>query len=104
MKNLLSLLLVFSGLIGVSQQCVRSADITATDVQINGMASLVHEGESLIVRLSSDFQTEAGPDLDVYLSDEPNPVATGVRLDRLMSFKGEQDYIVPSNISINDFK
>jgi len=104
MKNLLSLFLVFSGLMGVSQQCVRSADITATDVQISGMASLVHDGESLIVRLSSDFQTEAGPDLDVYLSDEPNPVVTGVRLDRLMSFTGAQDYIVPSNISINDFK
>jgi hypothetical protein len=65
--------------------------------------SFVFRGDSLVVVLSPNFKTESGPDLGVYLSDDPNPILTGILLNPLEKFSGSQVYDVPSNISLNDF-
>jgi len=104
MRVIFSVVLVFAALLSNAQECVRSGSLVETDVSITGTASLIYRGDSMVVSLSSDFLSDAGPDLDVYLSDDPNPVATGVRLEALRSLSGAQVYDVPSNINIDDFK
>lgn len=105
MKSLLGIFLVFVSLSSFAQdECVRTASVEATDVTIGGTASLIHRGDSLVVLLGSDFSTDSGPDLDVYLSNEPNPVATGIRLEALQSFSGEQVYEVSSAVNIEDYR
>lgn len=103
MKVIFSAVLLLTALFLNAQECVRAGALVQTDVNVKGTASLIHRGDSLIVSLSSNFNSDAGPDLDVYLSDEPNPVATGIRLEALQSLSGSQMYDVPSNIKIEDF-
>lgn len=106
MKKLLGALFIFISFNSFAQgpECVRLGSVQATDVTIRGTASLVHRGDSLVVILESDFATEPGPDLDVYLSNEPNPVATGIRLEALKAVLGEQVYDVSSAINIEDYR
>lgn len=103
MRIILSAVFLMASLFSKGQECVRSGAIVQTDVMISGTASLIHRGDSLVVKLSSDFISDSGPDLDVYLSNEPNPVATGVRLDALQSLSGEQFYDVPNQVNISDY-
>lgn len=86
------------------QACIRTGELVQTDVSLSGDVTLKFEGDSLVIQFASNFVTDAGPDLDVYLSNEPNPVATGIKIDPLKSFSGSQEYLVPSNIHIDDFK
>lgn len=103
MKSILVGVLVFFSSVVYSQDCARTGSLIQTDVELSGDVSFVYRGDSLVVVLSSNFTTESGPDLDVYLSDEPNPVLTGILLDPLENLSGAQVYDVPSNISLNDF-
>lgn len=86
-----------------SQVCTRLGTLVATDVVLSGNVLLKLEGDSLVIQLLN-FSTEPGPDLDVYLSNEPNPVATGIKIDALKSFTGDQEYLVSPSVGIDDYK
>ena len=74
---------------------------------IDGSASLIDSSGTLYLTLSSDFYTEAGPDLFLYLSvnDEAPTVAgnTNVEVALMTSNSGAQAYQVPGNYGISDF-
>lgn len=105
MKRLFFALSILTSLTAFSQdECQRNGAIQATDVTIGGTASLIYRGDSLVVVLGSDFATESGPDLDVYLSNEPNPVSTGIKLSALGGFFGKQAYEVSPAVNIEDYR
>ena len=68
-------------------------------------------GKSYLV-LHSNFKTSKGPDLKLFLTKKSaNSIGKseavekhGVLLGELKSYKGEQKYLIPSNLSISDFK
>lgn len=104
MKNSILGFLLFTATIAANAQvCERTGTLVKTDVNLSGNVLLKFEGDSLVIQLLN-FSTESGPDLDVYLSNEPNPVATGIKIDALKSFTGDQEYLVSSSVGIDDYK
>lgn len=104
MKQLLIGILFLGSIQSNAQTCTRTGNLVQTDVSIVGTVNLIQTGTSITIELESDFLSDSGPDLDVYLSNEPNPVATGIRIDALTSLSGTQSYDVPSGININDYQ
>jgi len=104
MKKLLIGILFLGAFQTNAQTCTRTGSLQETDVSIVGTVKLVQNGNTITVELGSDFLSDSGPDLDVYLSEEPNPVATGIRLDALISLSGAQAYDVPTGVNINDYQ
>ena len=68
-------------------------------------------GKSYLV-LHSDFKTSKGPDLKLFLTKKDATSLSkkdavqkhGVLLGNLKSIKGKQKYLIPSHISLSDFK
>ena len=71
----------------------------------------VENGNSYLV-LHSDFKTSKGPDLKLFLikkeastlSKKDEVQKHGFFLGKLKSLKGEQKYLIPTNISLSNFK
>lgn len=103
MKYLAVAFLALTAQFGFSQTCTRTGSFQETDVSIVGTAQLVQNGNVLTIEIGSDFQSDSGPDLDVYLSNESNPTASGMRLEALLSLSGAQSYVVPNGINISDY-
>lgn len=78
---------------------------------LKGTATIeTHEGQNRLV-FSDDFKTKDGPDLKIYLSKTPLSALSaqdinqnGTRLSVLKSNKGAQNYIIPENINLDDYK
>jgi len=72
--------------------------------QVSGTATLEEqEGGGLSLSLNSNFRTQNGPGLYVYLSNSPTSVSGGQELGRLQRASGQQTYTVPSGINLNRF-
>ncbi len=67
-----------------------------------GTAILQVEGTRATLRFGSDFQTQSGPGLFVYLSPNENNVTGGVNLGGLQSTSGEQSYAIPESVNTAD--
>jgi len=67
-----------------------------------GTAVLEVEGTQATLRFESDFQTQSGPGLFVYLSPNENNVTGGINLGGLQSTSGEQSYAVPEAVNTAD--
>jgi hypothetical protein len=68
-----------------------------------GTASIVRDGERLVVTLT-DFETDPGPDLRVYLvPGDGTDVNGSVDLGALKGNKGNQQYEVPAGTDVEQF-
>ena len=70
---------------------------------VTGTATLDNSGSTAVLTFDSDFQTQYGPGLYVYLSPNANNVNGGVDLGKIKSTSGEQSYNIPSNVNPDDF-
>jgi hypothetical protein len=103
MKRLILSLALLGGLSVQGQVCTRTGSFVGTDVSVVGTADLVQTGSTISIELGSDFVSDAGPDLDVYLSEESHPLATGIKLEALTNLSGAQSYSVPNGVLITDY-
>lgn len=74
-----------------------------------GSITVVEENNQLYLDIASNFKTVRGPDVNVLLhSAETVPVAINeadyVSIAPLDSFSGEQRYLIPADINLEDFK
>lgn len=75
-----------------------------TSYRISGTAILEQvEGGGLQIRFGENFSSSNGPDLYVYLSTESKVNATSLQVAQLQATAGAQTYVVPGNVSMNDF-
>lgn len=103
MKQLILSLALLGGISAQSQVCTRTGSFVGTDVSVVGTADLVQTGSTISIELGTDFVSDSGPDLDVYLSEESHPLATGIKLEALTSLSGAQSYSVPNGVLITDY-
>lgn len=105
-STLLFTLILLCGINGFSQECSREGAFTdGPDYPVKGKATLISApGKNLLLKFSSDFSTETGPDLDVYLSNTPKPEAGSKKIEALKSISGAQEYELPADIKLEDYK
>ena len=78
---------------------------------INGGWSIEKQGEQHVIKFSDDFKTKGGPDLKVFLSPQTIESVTGrtatndsIMVSVLQQTSGAQEYVLPANIDISQFK
>ena len=98
-----SILLLIAGmafsLVGWAQS--KSVDFQSTDINTSGQAQLKTEGGEQTIELSSDFQTQEGPNLHVYLATDTT-AKDFTDLGALKSLSGKQSYEVPADASVEE--
>jgi len=92
-----------------SVTCVRTAVLQDGGYEVEGTAFLEQLSDnSLQLRLSDDFFTERGPDVQIYLSDDSTSIAGGTMIvdigpgDGISHFNGALTVPVPDNVGIDD--
>ena len=78
---------------------------------IKGGWEILEKNGKSIIKFTDNFQTKGGPDLKIFLSKRDITSATGknatsnsILLSALKSNSGAQEYVVPSNIDLNDYQ
>jgi len=81
------------------------------DYKINGEWSLEKRGNQHVITVNDKFKTKKGPDLKVFLSPQTIDPANGknatngaVLIAELKKNNGSQEYVLPENFDISDFK
>lgn len=89
----------------------QSGSFEKSTFKIKGDWKIVEENGQTIFRLSDSFKTKNGPDLKLFLSPKSVDNVTGktatqnaVKLSVLRSNSGSQDYIIPADIDLSQFK
>jgi len=70
---------------------------------VSGTATLQLSADGNTLLLGSDFSSQNGPGLFVYLSPNANNVTGGVNLGSLKSASGSQTYEIPDSVDPSDF-
>ncbi|MFT6716078.1 MAG: hypothetical protein ACJA0Q_000707 [Saprospiraceae bacterium] len=88
-----------------AENCNRTGSfIGAGDVDVKGAVTLeIQTDGSIKLILSSDFVSDSGPDLDIYIGNTMRVDAFSVRLDALGSLAGSQTYTLPWAIKLTDY-
>jgi len=78
--------------------------------KIKGAWEITNRDGQTIIKFKDGFKTKGGPDLKVFLSKKDiadvtgtNATKDGIFISRLKSKKGDQEYVLPENIDINDY-
>lgn len=78
--------------------------------QINGAWEIENRDGQTVIKFKDGFKTKGGPDLKVFLSKKDikdvngkNATSHGVFISKLKNKKGDQEYVLPANIDINDY-
>ena len=83
---------------------VRMGSFTGVNgYSVQGTGTLISTADSAVLRFESDFQTQNGPGLYVYLSPNANNVNGGINLGELKATAGEQSYTLPASANPEDF-
>ncbi len=97
-------------LMGQAVDCVRTAILSNGAYEMEGTAYLERsDDESFSLRLGSDFLTQSGPDVQIFLSNDSTSTAGGIMLadigttDGLSHFSGEISFIINDKISISQY-
>ena len=69
-----------------------------TGHSVSGSFKLEMDGPNLVLTLNSDFNTQTGPGLYVYLSNMSENVSGGSELGELQAPTGMQQYTVPAGV------
>ena len=88
-----------------AQTCSREGTfVGAGDVDVKGQVTLEEQADgSIQLILSSDFFSDPGPDLDLYLGNSMRVNSSSLRLEPLKSESGSQTYLLPSGLTINQY-
>ena len=70
---------------------------------VEGTATLERSADEAAIAFGSDFNSQNGPGLYVYLSPNANNVNGGVNLGKLKATSGAQSYPIPANFDPEDF-
>ncbi len=91
-------------LIEVISESGRSGTFTGLNgYSVNGMTNLSGSTGNAQLQLGSNFVSQSGPGLRVYLAVNGNNVSGGLDLGALMSSSGAQIYDLPVNANPNDY-
>lgn len=78
--------------------------------KIKGAWEIANRDGQTIIKFKDGFKTKGGPDLKVFLSKKDiadvtgkNATSEGIFISKLKSKKGDQEYVLPENIDINDY-
>ena len=89
---------------------IASGTWTTKGYAINGGWKIVARDDKKIIIFDEHFKTKKGPDLKVYLSRKSikdigggDVIQSSVKIGRLNSHKGAQEYEIPNNVNLNDF-
>ena len=95
----------------VAADTIDNGSWTKKQYKIKGGWEIVQSGGETVIRFNNKFKTKGGPDLKVFLSKKSisdvngkNAVEDSVMVSVLKSNKGTQDYVLPADIDLNDFK
>ena len=78
-----------------------SVDFSGTDIETRGQVQLTANGSQRTVELSSDFQTQEGPNLHVYLATDTT-ATDFTDLGALTSLSGKQSYEIPEEVKVEE--
>ncbi|MEL6696577.1 MAG: DM13 domain-containing protein [Bacteroidota bacterium] len=95
--------LPFSLMVGVDSFTRTGTFMGANGYNVQGTATLLRVADSATVSFGSDFRTQNGPGLFVYLSPNADNVSGGVNLGQIKTTTGEQSYALPPNANPEDF-
>ncbi len=70
---------------------------------VEGTAILERSADQAMVMFDSDFRSQSGPGLYVYLSPNATNVEGGINLGSLQATSGTQNYRIPDNVNPDDF-
>jgi hypothetical protein len=90
-------------------EAVKGGNFTSVEHPTQGKVSIVEENGTRYLELSSDFQTDEGPDLKVILHNA-NSVDLKVKegdylsLGALQQFNGTQRYAIPDDVDLEEYK
>ena len=116
MKNLVVLVsFLVAGITSLSAQSIYSGKWESDSffITFEGSWKIEKEGDKTYVVMGDDFDTKKAPDLKIYLSklnfkeisaDNASDANTSVFVAQLTSYEGAKKYLVPSNITISDYK
>ena len=101
----ITFLLIFVSFFCQAQNCVREGEFFgAVDVAVSGGATIeIQENGILKLTLDSNFRSDIGPDLDIYMGSQERVDDFSIKVEARASLKGRQSYDVFSKISMNDF-
>jgi hypothetical protein len=84
---------------------------TKKSFSIKGGWSIVEQNGSRVLTLDQRFKTRKAPDLKIFLSKKPlselngdNATTESVLISPLKSNKGAQQYVLPANVDISQYK
>lgn len=88
-----------------AENCHRTGTfVGAGDVDVKGSVTLeVQNGGFINLILSSDFVSDAGPDLDIYIGNTERIDGFSIKLEALTSLNGSQTYTLSSGINLGDY-
>ena len=78
-----------------------SVDFSGTDIETRGQVQLTASVSQRMVELSSDFQTQEGPNLHVYLATDTT-ATDFTDLGALTSLSGKQSYEIPEEVKVEE--
>ncbi len=72
--------------------------------KVSGKVSLIQVAQDKFVKLGSDFKTDAGPDLHIWLvNDDANPATNHLDLGKLTTNQGTQRFAIPANTALANY-
>jgi hypothetical protein len=80
---------------------LKAGDLTGINHQVSGRVAVYEDPAGLVVLLDP-YQSQAGPDLKVYLSKDADATSY-VRLGQLRSTQGKQSYRVTVPVNLADY-
>ena len=86
----------------------QSGQFVTAEHETKGTAKIVTENGQRYLEFDAAFRSDNGPDLFVLLHREGRPTSYEngdfIRLGRLQNTSGKQRYVIPADVSINEFK
>jgi len=99
------------GVAAAAQIDTKSGTWVNKDYKIKGEWSLHKRGDQYVIAFNEKFKTKNGPDLKVFLSPQTIDTANGGNATKdatlvaeLKKNKGSQEYVLPENFDVSDFK
>lgn len=109
-KSTLSTLILFLGISSaIVAQCVRTSELMRTPVyDLQGIATLEQFADGRTeFRLSDDFTTTRGPDVQIFLSNDPREVDNAFVIEdisEIRHFSGAITFELPNGFDIDEFR
>lgn len=99
------------GVVAAAPHDTKSGKWVNKDYKISGEWSLQKRGDQHVISFNDKFKTKNGPDLKIFLSPQSIDTANGrnatdeaALVAVLKKNKGSQEYVLPENLDISNFK